>query len=69
MPSRSVPGHRVAVAARPDFAGLVVGDGLRIVAPGHGIDAGLFSANYYDPCIEAVWSKALRAHGRPPRRS
>jgi hypothetical protein len=46
-----------AIAARPEFARLVVGDDLRIVAPGHGIEAGLFSANYYDPYIDAVWSK------------
>jgi hypothetical protein len=50
-----------AVAARPDFARLVVGDGLRIVAPGHGIDAGLFSADYYAPYIEAVWSRYERS--------
>jgi hypothetical protein len=50
-----------AVAARPEFAKLVVRDGLRIVAPGHGIDAGLFSANYYDPYVDAVWSKYERS--------
>lgn len=50
-----------AVADRPDFARLVVGDGLRILAPGHGIEAGLFSANYFDPYIDAVWSKYERS--------
>ena len=50
-----------AVAARPEFAKLIVGDGLRVVAPGHGIDAGLFSADYYDPYVDAVWSKYERS--------
>ncbi|MCO5969655.1 beta-1,3-glucanase family protein [Actinoallomurus soli] len=46
-----------AVAAHPDFARLVVGDRLRVIAPGHGIEAGLFPADYYDPYIDAVWSR------------
>jgi hypothetical protein len=50
-----------AVAAQPDFAKLVLGDGLRIVAPGHGIDSGLFAADYYDPYVDAVWSRYEQA--------
>jgi hypothetical protein len=46
-----------AVAAQPDFAGLIVPNNLRIIAPGHGIDAGSFSATYYDSYIDAVWSQ------------
>lgn len=43
------------IAALPDFARLVVGDKLRVIAPGHGLDAGLFSPSYFDPYINAVW--------------
>lgn len=46
-----------AVAAQPDFAGLIVQNDLRIIAPGHGIDAGIFSASYYDSYIGAVWNQ------------
>ncbi|MFD6953152.1 glycosyl hydrolase [Nocardiopsis sp. TSRI0078] len=53
------PGGRAAVfetlAADPVFSSLVVDD-LRVIAPGHGIDAGLFPADYYDPYIDEVWS-------------
>lgn len=56
-----VPGGRdkifAAVAAQPDFARLVVGDKLRVIAPGHGIGAGLFSSTYFDSYIGEVWSK------------
>ncbi len=46
-----------AVAADPDFAPLVVGDDLRVIAPGHGLDAGLFSPTYLDPYIDAVYAR------------
>jgi hypothetical protein len=46
-----------AVKANSDYAGLVIGDDMRIIAPGHGIDAGLFSSTYYDDYVDAVWSK------------
>jgi hypothetical protein len=46
-----------ALAANPDFAKLVVGDRLRVIAPGHGLDAGLFSASYLDGYIGEVWSR------------
>jgi hypothetical protein len=54
-----VSGGRAAifsgVSAEPDFAGLVIGD-LRVIAPGHGIDSGQFSATYYDSYVDQVWS-------------
>lgn len=46
-----------ALAARPEFARLIVGDRLRVIAPGHGIDGGLFPADYYASSIESVWNK------------
>jgi hypothetical protein len=45
------------IKAQPDFAKLVVGDNLRVIAPGHGIEAGLFSKTYYDSYINDVWTK------------
>jgi hypothetical protein len=44
-----------AVAAAPGFGKLVVGDRLRVIAPGHGLDAGLFSSSYYDAYVNQVW--------------
>lgn len=37
------------------FSRLVVDD-TRIVAPGHGLDAGLFAEDYFAPYIDEVWS-------------
>jgi hypothetical protein len=48
------------MAARPDFAPLIVGDKLRITAPGHGIEAGIFPAGYYDGYIDDVWNRYRR---------
>ncbi|MFJ2758360.1 beta-1,3-glucanase family protein [Nocardioides sp. NPDC087217] len=45
-----------AVSGSPDFGSLVVDD-RRIIAPGHGLDAGRFSATYLDSYIDQVWSK------------
>lgn len=45
-----------AVSASPDFGSLVVDD-RRILAPGHGLDAGLFPTTYFDSYIDQVWSK------------
>jgi len=45
-----------AISAIPEFRPLVVGS-LRVIAPGHGIDAGLFSASYFDPYVNEVWSR------------
>jgi len=56
-----VPGGRdkifAAVAAAPGFGKLVLGNGLRIVAPGHGIEAGLFSPTFFDPFVDQVWQR------------
>jgi hypothetical protein len=46
-----------AIAALPDFSGLIIGDDLRVIAPGHGIQAGVFSSTYYDGYISDVWSQ------------
>ncbi|MEX5633947.1 glycoside hydrolase family 64 protein [Parafrankia sp. FMc2] len=43
-----------ALRAHPTFAPLVVGD-TRVIAPGHGLEAGVFPASYYDGYIDAVW--------------
>ena len=45
-----------AMSAQADFSRLVIGDKLRVVAPGHGIGAGLFSSTYFDGYIDQVWS-------------
>ena len=37
------------------FARLAVAD-TRVIAPGHGLDAGLFPADYFAPYIDEVWS-------------
>ncbi|MEW2409196.1 glycoside hydrolase family 64 protein [Streptomyces griseoviridis] len=44
-----------AVRAIEEFAPLVVDD-TRIIAPGHGLDAGLFAKDYFAPYIDEVWS-------------
>ncbi|MFE6932572.1 beta-1,3-glucanase family protein [Streptomyces sp. NPDC057699] len=44
-----------AVAGIPEFAPLVVED-RRIIAPGHGLDAGIFDKDYFAPYIDEVWS-------------
>ncbi|MGV9455257.1 glycoside hydrolase family 64 protein [Streptomyces sp. NPDC003635] len=53
------PGGRAsafaAVREREEFAGLVV-DETRVIAPGHGLDAGLFPKDYFAPYIDEVWS-------------
>lgn len=46
-----------AIAADADHSPLVVGDRLRVIAPGHGVDAGLFSGTYYDPYVDEVWAR------------
>jgi len=45
-----------ALRANPAFAPLVVDD-RRVIAPGHGIEAGLFPATYFDPYVDAVWNR------------
>nr|WP_316959592.1 beta-1,3-glucanase family protein [Streptomyces sp. TRM68367] len=44
-----------AVRQAEDFARLVVND-TRIIAPGHGLDAWLFSKDYFAAYIDEVWS-------------
>ncbi|GAB2757923.1 glycoside hydrolase family 64 protein [Streptomyces bullii] len=44
-----------AVRQVEEFARLVVDD-TRIIAPGHGLDAGLFPKDYLAPYIDEVWS-------------
>ncbi|PGH51948.1 beta-1,3-glucanase family protein, partial [Streptomyces sp. Ru87] len=44
-----------AVREIPEFERLVVDD-RRIIAPGHGLDTGLFDENYFAPYIDEVWS-------------
>lgn len=54
------PGGRdavfAAVAAQPGFERLVVPGGLRVLAPGHGLDAGLFDPRYLDGAIDRAWA-------------
>ncbi|MFE2430367.1 glycoside hydrolase family 64 protein [Streptomyces sp. NPDC059373] len=44
-----------AVKAVDAFAPLVVDD-LRVIAPGHGLDAGLFAADYFASYIDDAWN-------------
>lgn len=44
-----------AVRQVEEFAPLVVDD-TRVIAPGHGLDAGLFAKDYFAPYIDEVWS-------------
>ncbi|MFG2947116.1 beta-1,3-glucanase family protein [Streptomyces adustus] len=44
-----------AVKQIEEFAPLVVDD-TRIIAPGHGLDAGIFKKDYFAPYIDTVWS-------------
>ncbi|HEY4021881.1 MAG TPA: beta-1,3-glucanase family protein [Pseudonocardiaceae bacterium] len=46
-----------AIAGQSDFAGLVVQNDLRVIAPGHGIDSGIFSSTYFDSYVSAVWNQ------------
>ncbi len=39
------------------FAPLVIGD-RRVLAPSHGLDAGLFPAGYFDSYIDRIWRTA-----------
>jgi hypothetical protein len=44
------------VAAAPGFERLVIDD-LRVIAPGHGLDAGRLSPTYFDRAIDEVWAR------------
>ncbi len=54
------PGARAAVfaaiAAEPAFAPLIVDD-LRVIAPGHGLEAGKFPTDFYDPYVDQVLAR------------
>ncbi|MDX6230169.1 MAG: hypothetical protein QOI76_3559 [Frankiales bacterium] len=54
------PGGRQAiftgVASQPGYEKLVVDD-LRVLAPSHGLDAGLFATDYFESAIDEVWQK------------
>jgi Beta-1,3-glucanase len=57
---RLKPGARAAVfsalAKIPAFAPLIVAD-RRIIAPGHGLEAGLFAADFYDAYVDRVLAR------------
>ncbi|MFE7117713.1 glycoside hydrolase family 64 protein [Streptomyces sp. NPDC057654] len=38
------------------FAPLIVDRDLRVIAPGHGLDSGLFAKDYFAPYIDEVWN-------------
>jgi hypothetical protein len=44
-----------ALASTPGFENLVIGD-LRVIAPGHGLDAGRFASDYFAGLIDEVWN-------------
>lgn len=44
------------LAGTEGFDRLVDADGLRVIAPGHGLDAGLFDGAYLDGYVDEVWS-------------
>ncbi|GAA4709170.1 hypothetical protein Prum_095100 [Phytohabitans rumicis] len=46
-----------AIAANADFRSLILGNNLRVIAPGHGINAGLFPAGYLDSYVNEVWNR------------
>ncbi|MEV5599466.1 beta-1,3-glucanase family protein [Streptomyces sp. NPDC052496] len=43
------------IGRTPGFGKLVVGD-KRVIAPSHGLDAGLFDRNYFAPYIDRAWN-------------
>jgi hypothetical protein len=43
------------LAAVDAFKPLIIGDRLRVIAPGHGLGAGLFSQDYFASYIDQVW--------------
>ncbi|GAB3806219.1 beta-1,3-glucanase family protein [Micromonospora zhanjiangensis] len=46
-----------AMATQPGFEKLIIGDKLRVIAPGHGIEAGRFSPTYYDDYVNDIWNR------------
>jgi hypothetical protein len=45
-----------ALAAQPGFGGLVLENNLRVIAPGHGLNAGRFAADYFAGYVDEVWN-------------
>src|SRR3954453_7484290 len=45
-----------ALSGQAGFGGLVLGGDLRVISPGHGLDAGLFAGDYLGGYIDEVWS-------------
>ncbi|MFE6743814.1 beta-1,3-glucanase family protein [Streptomyces tubercidicus] len=43
------------VKAAEGFDRLVIGD-RRVIAPGHGLDSGLFAGDYFAPAVDEAWS-------------
>jgi hypothetical protein len=44
-----------ALAGQPGFEGLVLED-LRVIAPGHGLDAGRFATDFFAGYVDEVWN-------------
>ncbi len=45
-----------AISAQSGFSSLLLSNQLRVIAPGHGIEAGLFSSSYFDGYTNDVWN-------------
>ena len=45
------------VSGAQGFGDLVVADGKRIIAPGHGVETGRFAGDYYASYVDSVWSR------------
>jgi hypothetical protein len=45
------------LAALTAYRSLIIGNNLRVIAPGHGINSGRFSPTYFDPYINEVWAR------------
>ncbi|WLS43456.1 beta-1,3-glucanase family protein [Micromonospora profundi] len=63
-----VDGGREAIFAelsrQPGYERLVIGDGLRIIGPGKGIETGRFDPRYYDSYVNEVWDRYSRTELR-----
>ncbi|MEU5903075.1 beta-1,3-glucanase family protein [Micromonospora sp. NPDC047467] len=63
-----VDGGREAIfaelARQPGYERLVIGDGLRVIAPGKGIETGRFDPHYYDSYVGEVWDRYSRTELR-----
>lgn len=63
-----VDGGREAIfndlAGQAGYERLVIGDGLRVIAPGKGIETGRFDPQYYDGYVAEVWDRYSRTELR-----